>query len=145
MENKFKKVHSNKDIIVSSIITLIGIALIFANLYLGIVTIVVGLLLFIFYKSGYKYDNQGVVLCKKNKEISKKCYNSVLEFLNGKSERLEMIPGNEGGTLMLEVWYNKPESVAYVQLYEYQELCFNKINELVELQSSNAQKLIEQL
>ncbi len=145
MENKLNKTHAYKDLIVSGIILIIGIMLIYFNTVLGVTIIAVGLLSFLFYKSGYRYDNQGVLLCKKSMEVSRKSQQSILDFLNGNSSELTIVPGNEGGTLLLEVWYNRQENIAYAQLSVYQELGFQKITDLINLQSTNAQKLIEQL
>lgn len=145
MENNIVKTHTSKDLIISGLMSVIGIALTFINLGLGIAIIIVGVCMFIFYKAGFKYENQGAVLCKKSKELSKKCQKSVTNFLNGETEELNMIPGNEGGTLMLDVWYNKQEGIAYAQLFEYQELNFKQATELIKLESSNARILIEQL
>ncbi|MBR6064566.1 MAG: hypothetical protein IKP54_10480 [Bacteroidales bacterium] len=145
MENKFSKTHAYKDLIISGIILILGIVLIYFNTVLGIIIIAGSLLSFLFYKSGYRYDNQRVLLHKKSLEISRKCQQSILDFLNGNSSDLTIVPGNEGGTLLLEVWYNKQENIAYAQLFVYQELVFQKITDLIHLQSTNAQKLIEQL
>lgn len=145
MENKFVKVHAYKDLIISAVILVAGIALIFVNKIVGIVIILCGLLSFLLYKSGYRYDNQGVLLQKKNLELSRKCQQSVLDFLNGKSTELNLIPGNEGGTLLLDVWYNQEETLVYAQLSIYQELTFNNITEIVKLNPTNAQILIEKI
>ena len=97
------------------------------------------------YKSGYKYDNKGVKLKKKSLELSRTCQQSVLDFLNGQNMQLNLIHGNEGGTFMLEVWFNKEEKIAYVQASVYQELGYRKITEIVKLNASNAQLLIEKI
>ena len=145
MENNFVKVHSNKDIIISIIVIVAGIAIILVNTMLGIFIILCGLLSFLLYKSGYKYDNKGVKLKKKSLELSRTCQQSVLDFLNGQNMQLNLIHGNEGGTFMLEVWFNKEEKIAYAQASVYQELGYRKITEIVKLNASNAQLLIEKI
>ena len=145
MENYFVKVHAYKDLIISAIILVAGIALIFVNKIVGIVIILCGLLSFLLYKSGYRYNNQGVLLQKKNIELSRKCQQSVLDFLNERSTELNLIPGNEGGTLLLDVWYNKEENIAYSQLSIYQELAFQEITDVTKLNPTNAQILIEKI
>ena len=119
--------------------------MLFVNKAIGIVMIIAGVLLIIFFKSGYRYNNQGALLCKKSKEWSKKCQQSVLDFLNGKSQELKTTSGNDGGTILLEAWYNKTENIAYAQLFVFEDLHFQKATDLVELQSSKAQQLIEEL
>lgn len=145
MKNNFVKVHSYKDLAISAIILVAGIVLIFVNKVAGVVIILCGLLSFLLYKSGYRLNDQGALLQKRNLELSRKCQQSVLDFLNGKSTDLDLIPGNEGGTLLLEVWYNKEEKIAYSQLFVYQELIFKEITEVIKLNPSNAQILIEKI
>ena len=85
------------------------------------------------------------MLQKKNIELSRKCQQSVLDFLNERSTELNLIPGNEGGTLLLDVWYNKEENIAYSQLSIYQELAFQEITDVTKLNPTNAQILIEKI
>ena len=131
MENNFVKVHSNRDIFVSALILVAGIVLIFVNNILGIVIILCGLLFFLLHKSGYKFNNQGFVLQKKSIELSRKCQQSVLDFLNGQNKEPHLIKGNEG--------------TAYAQVSVFQDLDFRKITEIIELNSSDAQILIEKI
>ncbi len=145
MENNFVKVHSNRDIFVSALILVAGIVLIFVNNILGIVIILCGLLFFLLHKSGYKFNNQGFVLQKKSIELSRKCQQSVLDFLNGQNKEPHLIKGNEGGTFLLEVWFNKEGKTAYAQVSVFQDLDFRKITEIIELNSSDAQILIEKI
>ena len=53
MEINFNKVHTIKDLAISTIILLAGIGLFFANKGLGIIIAVCGLAMFFLYKGGY--------------------------------------------------------------------------------------------
>ncbi|MCQ2171158.1 MAG: hypothetical protein MJZ17_00155 [Bacteroidales bacterium] len=77
MEINFKKVHTGKDLAISTIVLLAGAGLFFVNRGLGICIAVCGLLMLLFYKCGYK-----------NKQ------------------------GNDGGSVRLDVFFNKSENVA---------------------------------
>ena len=145
MQNNFVKIHTKKDLLLSVVIIIAGIGLFFINKVAGIAIALLGILILIFYKTGYKFTGSDVILKHKKLEISRKYQQSVLDFLNGKSESLEMQPGNEGGTLLLEAWYNEQEGIAYAQLHTYQELRFQPITEVIELQKDDSQKLIEKL
>lgn len=143
MENNFTKVHTSMDFIISGVIIAAGIGLFFISMATGIVVALCGILLLICYKSGYKYGNKDIVLKHKQLEVSKKYQKNVLDFLNGDATDLEMQPGNESGTLLLEVWCNTQASVAYAQLHDYLELRFQPITGIIELPTEKVQKVIE--
>ena len=56
MEINFKKVHTGKDLAISTIVLLAGIGLFFVNKGFGITIAVCGLAMFFLYKGGYKKD-----------------------------------------------------------------------------------------
>ena len=145
MDNKINKVHTITDICISVIILAVGIGLFFVNKGVGALLIVCGVMLLIFYKTGYKYENQGTVLKHKSLELSRKSQEAVLNFLNGQSSDFEIITGNDGGCILLEVWYSKNQNMAYAQLFTFQEMSYQKLTEIMELQAKTAQKLIEKL
>ena len=61
MEINFKKVHTGKDLAISTIVLLAGIGLFFINKGLGITIAVCGLAMFLLYKGGYKKDGKCIV------------------------------------------------------------------------------------
>ena len=79
MEYTFKKVHTAKDLAISTIVLLAGIGLFFINKGLGITIAVCGLAMFLLYKGGYKKDGKGIVLQKKSEDLCKCCKPSVVE------------------------------------------------------------------
>ena len=72
MENNFKKIHTGKDLTISTIVLLAGAGLFFVNRGLGICIALCGLIMFLIYKGGYRKDGQGVVLQKKSEDLCKK-------------------------------------------------------------------------
>lgn len=96
MEIKFKKVHTAKDLAISTIVLLAGIGLFFVHKGLGITLALCGLAMFILYKGGYKKDGQGIVLQKKSEDLCKCCKASVVEYLDGKDVDPLIRKGNEG-------------------------------------------------
>lgn len=141
----FKKVHTPKDLIISGIILLAGIGLFFIQKAVGICVVLCGSLSLLVYKSGYKLDGLDVLLKKKQLELNKNCQTSVMDFLNGKNVVPQLVEGNEGGTILLEVWYNAAAGIAYARLSEYKELSFQNVTGIVELTAENAQSLISKL
>ena len=145
MEIIIKKVHAPKDLIISSIILIAGIALFFVSKGVGCFLLVCGIASLLLYKSGYKKEGDSVLLCKKSLELCGNCRPSLLDFLNGKHNNPEIVPGNEGGTVLLEIWYNKKNHVAYTQLSEFRELSFQKLTDIVELSSDDTNKILERV
>ena len=121
MEDKFIRVHSIKDIVISSILTITGTVLVIIpssdplNI-LGFFTIVTGLVLAFILKTAYRHTESGEKLQKKEfyysndmREKLKSALTSPMDFRHK--------PENQGSTLRMDVYYNKTK--AYMQLLEY--------------------------
>ena len=145
MEVNFKKVHTGKDLAISTIVLLAGAGLFFVNKGLGICLAVCGLAMLLIYKGGYKKDGQGVVLQKKSEDLCKCCKQSIVDYLNGKDITPQIKDGSDGGSVRLDVYYNEKEGIAYAQLYNFCNYAYEPETELVELHSPRADKLISQL
>lgn len=145
MEKYFKRVHTPMDFIISGAIIGAGIGLLFISIGTGITLIVCGTIFFLIFRTGYKCENSSATLSYKKIEICRKYQQSVLDFLNGKSAELVMKRGNEGGTLLLEVWYNKKKCIAYAQLNTYEELSFQPISGIIALTSHQAKTITEKI
>ena len=145
MENKFQKVHAKKDLLISGAILIAGIALFFLHKGTGVCVILCGILSLILYKSGYKLNGEGIPLQKKSLELQNSCRTSILDFFDGKTAEPKLVPGNEGGTILLEVWFNAPADIAYARLSEYKDLSFQTVTDIVELSADQAQLLIQKI
>lgn len=145
MEINFKKVHTGKDITISSITLLAGIGLFFVNKGLGVCIAVCGLLMLLIYKGGYKKDGTGVLLTKKSEDLCKGCRTSIVEFLGGKDTVPYIKKGNEGGSVRLDVYYNQSADIAYAQLYDFCNYTYEPATEVVELKGEMAARLVSQL
>ena len=145
METSFKKVHTGKDLTISTIVLLAGIGLFFANKGLGITIAACGLAMFFLHKGGYTKDGQHIVLQKKSEDLCKCCKPSVVEYLNGKDVTPQIKKGNEGGSVRLDVYYNEAAGVAYAQLFDFRNYAYEPETELIELHSPRADMLISQL
>ena len=145
MEIKFKKVHTAKDLTLSSLLFAAGIGLYFINAGLGTVTAVCGLLMLLFWKNGYKMEGKDLLLQHKAVELSKSCRASILDFLSGKDIIPEFRAGNEGGIIRLEVWYNGTERTAFACLYDFENFMYEAATGIVELHDVRADRLIARL
>lgn len=145
MESNFKKVHTVKDLSISTIIFLAGIVLFFINKGLGITIAVCGLVMFFLYKGGYRKEGQGIVLQKKSEDLCKSCRQSIIDYLNGKDVTPQVKKGDEGGSVRLDVYYNASEGIAFAQLFDFRNYAYEPETEVIELHSPKADKLISQL
>lgn len=142
MEMKFKRVHTNKDITISTVVLLAGIGLFFINKWLGIFVAACGLLLFLIYKGGYKKDGKGVMLLKKSEDLCKVCKISFVEYLSGKNVPLIVKRGSEGGSVRIDLYYNREERIAYAQFFEFSNYSYEPLTEIVELNGERAETII---
>lgn len=142
MEIKLKKVHTAKDLIISAMVLAAGIGLYFVNAGLGAVIALCGVLMFVFYKSGYVREGEGIVLQKKALDIAHSCRDSLKGFLEGKNTNPEVNTSPNGGIMRLEVYYNADASIAYVQLFDFVNYTYEPATELVELRGSKVDILI---
>lgn len=145
MEIKFKKVHTKKDLIISSIVLAAGIGLYFVNAGLGILLAACGVLMLLFYKDGYKREGEGIVLQKKALDVAHSCRDSLKGFLDGKDVEPDVNAGISGGAIRLEVFYNAAASVAYAQLFDFSNYTYEPATDLVEVRGPKADKLISKL
>lgn len=145
MEYNFKKVHTGKDLAISTIVLLAGAGLFFVNKGLGICIGICGLFMYLVYKGGYKKDGKGILLTRKSVDICKACRTSIVEFLEGKNTAPTIKKGNEGGSIRLDVYFNKAGQVAYAQLYDFCNYTNEPATGVVELKGDKAEKLISLL
>ena len=145
MEINFKKVHTGKDLAISTIVLLAGIGLFFVNKGLGITIAVCGLAIFLLYKGGYKKDGKDIVLQKKSEDLCKACKQSIVDYLNGKDVMPQIKKGNEGGSVRLDVYYSADAGIAYAQLFDFRNYAYEPETDVIELHSPKADKLISQL
>lgn len=145
MENNFKKIHTGKDLIISGLLIAAGIGLFFLNAGLGITIGICGILCLLLYKSGYKKDGLDLKLEKKSEDICKSCRSSVLDFLNGKDVTPDIRKGTDGGSVRLDVYFNRAAGVAFAQLFDFCNYTYEPATELIELRSTRSDKLISLL
>ena len=145
MEYNFKKVHTGKDLAISILVLLSGVGLYFLNPGLGICIGACRLLMCLFYKGGYKINGRGILLTKESEEICKECRTSIIEFLEGKNPVPVIKQGAEGGSIRLDVYFNKSENVAYAQVYDFCNYNYEPATGIIELDGDRADKLISLL
>lgn len=136
MDIKFRKVHTSKDILISSAVICCGIALFFFNKALGIIIVLCGLLLLIFYKGAYKYGD--CVFYKKAADISTTSRDSLMAFLQGGAATPVLKDANCGASLRVEAYFSKSHDKAYVQVYDFLNYSYIPSGEMVLLEGDRA-------
>ena len=66
MEYNLKKIHTGKDLAISSMVLLAGVGLFFVNMGLGICIGICVLSMFVIYKGAYIMEGEAVLLTKKS-------------------------------------------------------------------------------
>lgn len=145
MKIDFKSVRTSKDIIISTIVLITGAGLYFFNAALGFTIAACGVLLFLFYKNGYKRNAENILFTKKAIDVAAGCRQSIKDFLEGKSNDVEIKEAGQGKAIRLEVYFSKTAGLAYAQLYDFSNYAYEKAMDIVELHSARAEKLISKL
>ena len=145
MEITFKKVHTTKDLVISAILVAAGIGLYFLTAGLGLLLAVSGLLMLIFYKAGYKCQGENILLKKYAMDIPRTCRDSIKEFLEGKNVEPKICKDDNGAVVRLEVYCNAARSVAYAQLFDFENYAYVPLSGIVELRGPRADNLIRKL
>lgn len=145
MNTEFKKVHTTKDLTISLAITAVGVALSFVHMGLGITIAACGILCLLIYKGGYKAEGCDELLSKSAFDAAISCRNSAMEFLEGKSNDIQLKEANNGGVIRLEVYYCKKNSIAYAQLFDFSNYVYAPVTEIIRLDGERADKLISNL
>lgn len=101
--------------------------------------------MFVFYKGGYRLDGRGIMLTRKSEDICKDCRTSLMDFLEGRISSPTIRQGHEGGTIRIDVYFNKAERVAYVQLYDFCNYLYEPATGIIELDGARAETLISMI
>ena len=146
METKFKRVHTPKNIITSIVVLAAGIGLYFVQAALGIFLIICGILMLLFFKSGYKKVGDGnTVLTKMSMDVASEYRQSIIDFLNGMDVEPVINKKGLGGIDLLEIYFNRETGVAYAQLFVFSNYQYKPETEIFELHKPQSDKLISQL
>ena len=145
MEIIFKRVHSGKDLAISSATIAVGIGLYFANAALGVLIASCGLLMLLFYKAACKREGDDILLERSALELPVSRREALKGFLEGKDVEPDLGGIAEGVIIRMEMFYNADASLAYVQLFDFVNYSYVPATGLVELRGERADKLIKTL
>ncbi len=145
MDITLKRVRSTKDLAISSLTIIAGAAVYFLVPALGIIIILCGVLLLLFCKSQFKNVETGIILRKRAFDVAASCRNSIKDFLEGRSDEVQIkAPGTEG-SVRLEVYYNVVQSIAYAELYDFSNYNYVPATGMTEVSGQKALSLISRM
>ncbi len=116
--------RSTRDILISSVMTVLGIVLIAipssvsVNIF-GTVLAVPGILMLLFLKTGYKDVNTGLVYKRKIKYYSATAKNDILSSLNGNVSSYDWAETPVGSAVMVDVYEGSKSDKVYVRVSEF--------------------------
>ncbi len=142
---KAKHVYKISDIAISGGIIIIGILILLlipSALGLGVCTLLTGLCIFPFLKTGYRIPGQKETFSHKDYLLPQECKSDIAAFIEGKSKTLNINPFKRGG-LLLEHYYLKNGSRQFVQLFDYTTGIYSAQCELTEIDSDKLEAILK--
>ena len=139
-----KHVYKFSDIAISAGIIIAGILLtiLIPSPGLGICTILTGLCVFPFLKTGYRIPGQKGMFSHKDYLLPQECKSDIAAYIEGKSESLDINPFKKGG-LLLEQYYLKNGSRQFVQLFDYTTGIYSAQCELTEIDREKLEAILK--
>ena len=137
MNKTFIRVRSLKDIIITLILIVLGVILIVIpesdgiNI-LGFLLAVCGAATAFVLKSQYKDLESGIKYEKTEKFFMQSMKENITSALKRKTSEIDMSQENKGNGLRLDIYYNRKDNRAYLQLFEYIPYKYEPCSEMIE-------------
>ena len=137
MNKTFIRVRSLKDIIITLILIVLGVILIVIpesdgiNI-LGFLLAVCGAATAFVLKSQYKDLESGIKYEKNEKFFMQSMKETIISALKRKTPEIDMSQENKGNGLRLDIYYNRKDNRAYLQLFEYVPYKYEPCSEMIE-------------
>ena len=147
MEKTFTRVRSVKDIAVFVSLIVLGGILVALPVGTGIniaggSLVVLGLVLALILKSGYKDAVTGEGYFKKEHFFQQEMKNSLLSVIPTMPEVIELSEEDKGNAVRLDVYYNQQNGKAYIQLFEFVPYEYKPCSDMLEYELYEVKKLI---
>lgn len=148
MNKEFSRVSSAKDIIISTVLIIAGLACVILKTpvsinILGCSVIVLGLVLLFMLKSSRKDKETGIAYTEKLKYYPAKRQEEILNALKSDPASIDWTEsGNEEG-VRVDIYYNKAQNKAFVQCYRFIPYEYQVCSDWFELQLDKCGNLIK--
>ena len=147
MEKKFIKTRSLKDIIIFSLIILVGC--IFAILPIGTdaniggyTLIIIGIILAFTLKSTYKHFHSSEKFHRKQLMFPMDMKGSILSAIDSRPENIDLTKEGSAQSLRLYIYYNNQIKKAYLQLFEYSANQYTPCSKFYEYGTEKIEQII---
>ena len=143
MQDKIKKTRSKKDLIISLVLLLAGVAMCFSSdssvLICGIVFIMIGIAALIAMKTSFKIDGDDTIYqCQIINQPALRM-DQTEAFLKGEAKTFEFIHGDG---LMLYVYHNADNTKGYAQMKVFSDYDWIEHGELYKLDANQISQLL---
>lgn len=147
MENRFIRVHSVKDIVISSLFIIVGIVL--ALFRLGVsadlasfIFVALGAFLFFVLKNNYKDIETGEIFSKSELYFAGDAKSMLVSALTSNPVHIESASIGKGNTMKLDIYHSEKNGKAYLFLYEYVPHRYEPTLDMLECDYNNVQHLL---
>lgn len=147
MENRFNRIRSVKDIVISALLFAAGAVCIVVpdsvpvNIT-GYTLAIVGLVLFFVMKTAFKDAETGETLRKTEKYFPASKSESVLKALSTDPQSIDLSEENKGNGLKVDTYYSTRTGHVFTQLFEYIPYKYEPCSPVYSYDISKAEKLI---
>ena len=147
MNKEFIRVRSTKDIIISSLLIIAGCVLVAlptsasVNI-VGFFMIFAALILFLTLKTAYKDTENGNKYSKKERYFAQSLKEEISRCISAAPNSIKLTEEDKGNGIRLDVFFNKKDDKAYVQLHEYIPYKYEPCTDLYEYSISDVNNLL---
>ncbi len=147
MNKYFIKVRTITDLALSLVLLTGGIALVIlptsvaVNIF-GCLLGLIGFILVIFLKSGYRDTETGENYRQKAKYFPNTSKECILSAMKNKIEDMDISDEDKGTALMINILYNNENHKAFIRLYEYVPYQYHAVSGIYEYPTERIQKLL---
>lgn len=147
MNKEFLKVRTMTDITISSILLISGIILVSlptsdsVNIF-GFVAFISGILLLAILKTGRQDIETKERYCLKNRYFPKSRKSEILNAIENNIDNIDNSGENNDG-LRMDIYYNKQNHKAFIDLFEYVPYNYERIAPTIECTTDKIKKLLD--
>lgn len=148
MEKDFIRVKSAKDLTISLSMLAAGCVMVIIPAatpvsITGFFILFAGIILALILKSGYKDKETGEKYYKTEHYFSHEKMPQITEGLKSRPETIDLEGEDKGNALRLDIYFNKRNHKAFLQLFEYVPYKYEQCSDLYEYETARIEKLIK--
>ena len=148
MKKEFTRVRSALDWTISIALLIIGCVTVViptpASVNIAAIFVIfAGILLIVVLRSAWKDKETGELYHKKEFYFPQSCRDRIIKSVSNDIENIDMQEEDKGNGLRLDLFYNKHNGKAFLQIFEYIPYRYEPATEFFEQPVSKIQKLIK--